>query len=63
MTGSLSFVIVSPIFGKLVDSFSLSHAFMILGLFFVVCGGFIAIKIDRAIKNATGEKPNDKVAS
>jgi hypothetical protein len=60
MTASLSFVIVSPIFGKLVDSLSLSNAFTIMGLFFIICGGFIAVKIDRAVKNATGEKPEER---
>lgn len=38
MTGSLSFVIVSPIFGKLVDLFTLSNAHIILGIYFFVYG-------------------------
>jgi len=50
MTGSLSFMIISPIFGKLVDSNSLSDAFTIMGLFFIVCGGLIVVKIDRTLR-------------
>lgn len=38
MAGSLSFVILSPIFGKLVDFFSLSRAYIILGIYFFVYG-------------------------
>jgi MFS family permease len=49
MTGSLSFAIISPIFGKLVDALSLSDAFMIMGIFFMVYGSFCAVKI---VKNS-----------
>ncbi|UCE39840.1 MAG: MFS transporter, partial [Candidatus Aminicenantes bacterium] len=49
MTGSLSFVIVSPLFGKLVDVLSLSEAFIIMGLFFIVYGSLNAVKIARNI--------------
>jgi MFS family permease len=52
MTGSLSFVIISPLFGKMVDTLSLSKAFVIMGLFFVVCGGLIAVVIDRTLKQS-----------
>jgi hypothetical protein len=45
MTGSLFFVIVSPVFGKMVDALSLSDAFMVMGFFFIIFGGFIAVKI------------------
>ncbi len=45
MTVSLSFVIVSPLFGKLVDGFSLSHAFIILGIYFLLYGSVAALKI------------------
>lgn len=38
MMGSLAFVILSPLFGKLVDVFSLSTAFLVLGLYTVVYG-------------------------
>jgi MFS family permease len=47
MTGSLSFVIISPLFGRLVDTISLSEAFIIMGVFFIVCGGLTTILIDR----------------
>jgi hypothetical protein len=46
MTGSLSFMVISPIFGKLVDALSLSEAFIIMGIFFIVCGSLIVVKID-----------------
>lgn len=47
MTGSFSFVIVSPLFGKLVDVYSLSGAFVIMGMFFILCGSISAVKIAR----------------
>jgi MFS family permease len=49
MTGSLSFVIVSPIFGRMVDAFSLSTAFIIMGIYFIVNGGVISLKVTRDI--------------
>ncbi len=45
MTGSFSFVILSPLFGKLVDFLSLSDAFIIMGAFFIVYGSLNAAKI------------------
>jgi MFS family permease len=47
MAGSLSFVIVSPLFGKLVDVLSLSEAFLIMGIFFIVYGSLNTAKIVR----------------
>jgi MFS family permease len=47
MTGSFSFVILSPLFGKLVDAFSLSDAFLAMGVFFIVYGSLNATKIAR----------------
>ncbi|MGD2245520.1 MAG: MFS transporter [Candidatus Aminicenantes bacterium] len=38
MTRSLSYVILSPLFGKVVDSSSLSTAFILLGVFFFLFG-------------------------
>ncbi|UCD58709.1 MAG: MFS transporter, partial [Candidatus Hydrogenedentota bacterium] len=38
MLGSLSFVILSPVFGRLVDSHSLSFAYITLGAFFLLVG-------------------------
>ena len=38
MAGSLSFVIISPLFGRLVDEFSLSTAFVLLGIYFFIYG-------------------------
>jgi MFS family permease len=45
MMGSLSFVIVSPLFGKLVDSYSLSSAFIIMGIYFVVYGSITSVRL------------------
>ncbi len=47
MTGSLSYVVISPIFGKLVDTFSLSTAFIIMGIYFLVFGGIASFKVTR----------------
>ena len=50
MTGSFSYVILSPLFGKLVDAFSLSDAFVVMGLFFILCGSLNAVKIVRNLR-------------
>jgi MFS family permease len=47
MAGSLSFVILSPLFGKLVDSFSLSTAFILIGIYFFMYGIIVLILILR----------------
>jgi MFS family permease len=49
MTGSLSFVILSPVFGKLVDTFSLSTAFFIMGIYFIFYGGIASCKVIRGL--------------
>ncbi len=41
MTRSLSYVILSPLFGKIVDAFSLSTAFILLGIFFFLSGSTV----------------------
>jgi MFS family permease len=41
MTRSLSYVILSPLFGKIVDSYSLSTAFMLLSIFFFLFGSTV----------------------
>ncbi|UCE21622.1 MAG: MFS transporter [Candidatus Aminicenantes bacterium] len=41
MTRSLSYVILSPLFGKVVDSYSLSTAFILLGVFFFLFGSTV----------------------
>jgi MFS family permease len=41
MTRSLFYVILSPLFGKVVDSYSLSSAFILLGVFFFLCGSIV----------------------
>jgi MFS family permease len=60
MTGSLSFVIISPLFGKLVDVLSLSDAFLIMGIFFIVYGSLCAVKIDRILQSPKDEKAKAK---
>jgi MFS family permease len=38
MTGSLSYVILAPLFGKLVDKFSLPRSYVIMGIYFLAFG-------------------------
>lgn len=38
MAGSVTFIVVSPLFGRLVDAVSLSAAFVVLGAFFLLAG-------------------------
>jgi MFS family permease len=47
MMGSLSFVIVSHLFGKLVDSYSLPSAFIIMGVYFIVYGSIASLRLTR----------------
>jgi MFS family permease len=47
MTGSLSFVILAPVFGKIVDSYSLSSAHTALGIFFLIGGSASLILLRR----------------
>ncbi len=44
MTGSLSYVILAPLFGQMVDKLSLPNAYLIMGVYFLICG-FIALII------------------
>lgn len=60
MTGSLSFMVISPIFGKSVDALSLSEAFIIMGIFFIVCGGLLAANIDRTLQKPAGKLTKDE---
>ncbi len=57
MTGSFSFVILSPLFGKLVDAFSLSDAFLAIGVFFIAYGSLSAAKIARNFRQITSCSP------
>jgi MFS family permease len=47
MTGSLSYVILAPIFGQLVDRLSLSKSYIVLGIFFFTFGGIALITFCR----------------
>lgn len=60
MTGSLSFVIVSPVFGRLVDTLSLSAAFFIMGIYFIIYGGIASLKITRDLFGLQQEKTTEK---
>jgi MFS family permease len=57
MAGSLSFVILSPLFGKLVDSFSLSTAFILMGIYFFAYGIIALILILRRFQGFEESKP------
>jgi len=57
MVGSLSFVILSPLFGKLVDTFSLSTAFILMGIYFMGYGVTALILILRRFQDLEGAKP------
>ncbi len=41
MAGSVTFIVVAPLFGRLVDAVSLSAAFVALGAFFLLAGGWL----------------------
>jgi len=47
MTGSLSYVILAPLFGKLVDRFSLSKSYLIMGIYFVAFGAIALLTFFR----------------
>ncbi len=56
MTVSLSFVIVSPIFGKLVDVLSLSYAFIIMGIYFLVYGTVASIRLFHSLQGSKNKE-------
>jgi hypothetical protein len=47
MFGSLSFIILAPLFGKLVDYFSLSVAYIGLGILFLFFGLYCLVLLHR----------------
>jgi len=47
MCASVAFVILAPIFGRVVDAFSLSTALIALGVFYLVCGALLLAKLFR----------------
>ncbi|MDH5707337.1 MAG: hypothetical protein OEZ45_15115, partial [Candidatus Aminicenantes bacterium] len=53
MVGSLSYVILAPLFGKLVDTISLSNAFLILGAYFIIYGSISLASILRSLQEAS----------
>lgn len=64
MTRSLSYVILSPLFGKVVDSYSLSTAFILLGVFFFVIGSIVIALIFARLRHSKiqrSDKPQEKL--
>jgi len=53
MAGSLSYVILAPIFGALVDGFSLSSAFLIMGAYFLIYGAIALREIFHHVPEAS----------
>ena len=53
MAGSVMFVIISPLFGRLTDAASLSVAFVALGGFFLLAGVPLLISMERYPQKAT----------
>jgi hypothetical protein len=47
MAGSVTFIVVSPLFGRLVDAVSLSTSFVALGAFFLLAGAPLLAAIMR----------------
>jgi MFS family permease len=59
MIGSFSYVILAPLFGKLVDWLSLSKAFITLGVYFLICGLIAFIIFLRLFPVAEMNNPQD----
>ncbi len=59
MIGSLSYVILAPLFGKLVDTYSLSNAFLLMGVYFIVYGSIILGLILRHFHKSEEQKTTD----
>ena len=55
MAGSVMFIAISPLFGFLVDTVSLSAAFVALGGFFLVAGAPLLAAISRHWQDGRGE--------
>jgi len=55
MTGSLSYVILAPIFGKLVDRFSLSKSYLIMGIYFLALGAIALLTFFRLFPSSRKE--------
>ena len=47
MTGSLAYVLLAPIFGQLVDRFSLPNSYIIMGIYFSSFGALALITFFR----------------
>jgi predicted MFS family arabinose efflux permease len=67
MAGSLTYVVLAPLFGRLVDAGSLGKAFLVLGIFFLAGMSLVLISLSRRYpgvfdtrsqsKNPAGEDP------
>ena len=56
MVGSLSYVVLAPLFGKVVDTTSLSNAFLILGAYFIIYGSISLALILRSFQEESEGK-------
>jgi MFS family permease len=59
MTGSLSYVIIAPLFGKLVDLLSLAKAHIILGFYVLLYGSLAALMFLRLFPSIDKEQQKD----
>ncbi|MGD2295433.1 MAG: hypothetical protein PVF22_06320 [Candidatus Aminicenantes bacterium] len=50
MSCSLSYVILAPLFGKLVDSISLSSSYLIMGVYFFFYAAIVLSRIFRRVQ-------------
>ena len=57
MAGSVTFIVVSPLFGRLVDAVSLSAAFIALGTFFLLAGAPLLIAMLRHWRDGAVASP------
>jgi MFS family permease len=55
MTGSLSYVILAPLFGQLVDRLSLTKSYIIMGIYFLAFGAIALIKFHRLFPSSQKE--------
>ena len=62
MAGSVTFIVVSPLFGRLVDAVSLSAAFVALGAFFLLAGAPLLVAMLRHWRDGGGKDPCGKIA-
>jgi len=62
MTGALSYVIIAPLFGKLVDLLSLAKAYLILGIYTLLYGSLAILVFMRLFPPKDKQKLPDDAA-